>query len=246
MINTKPQSYADGDTELTGELFADPTVDPAQPGRRRSGIMLIHGGAGLDDHARQQARRYAELGYVVLACDLFGRDLTGGSREQIVAFLTAMRDDPDRLVRRAQAGLDLLARVQASDGPLAVVGFCFGGLAALQLARSGAPIAAAVSIHGSLTSRVRAQPGQVRARLLVCHGALDPHVPLADVTAFAAEMNAAGADWQLNMYGGAQHGFPHTEARPGAVPGVAYHEQADTLSFAATRDFLARALAGLG
>jgi dienelactone hydrolase len=237
VINTKPQSYADGDTQLAGEFF----VDTSEPSGRRSGVMLVHGGAGLDDHARQQARRYAELGYVVLACDMFGRGITGGPREQIIALLTEMRDDPDRLVRRARAGLDLLSRVQAIDERMAVVGFCFGGLAALQLARSGAPIAAAVSIHGSLATSVHAEPGQVRARLLVCHGAMDPHVPLADVTAFAEEMNAAGADWQLNMYGGAQHGFTHTDAKPGAIPGVAYHEQADTLSFAATRDFLARA-----
>ena len=237
MINTKPQSYTDGDTELAGEFF----VDASEPNRRRLGVMLVHGGAGLDDHARQQARRYAELGYVVLACDMFGRDIAGQPREQIIALLTAMRDDPDRLVRRARAGLDLLSRVQAIDARMAVVGFCFGGLAALQLARSGAPIAAAVSIHGSLATSVRAQPGQVRARLLVCHGATDPHVPLADVTAFAEEMNAADADWQLNMYGGAQHGFTHTDAKPGVIPGVAYHEQADALSFAATRDFLASA-----
>jgi dienelactone hydrolase len=236
VITIKPQSYADGDTELTGELF----VDPALLSEHRPGVLVIHGGAGLDEHARQQARRYAELGYVVLACDLFGRDLRAGSREQVIASLTAMRDDPGRLVGRVRAGLELLARVQSSDERVAVVGFCFGGLAALQLARSGAPIAAAVSIHGSLATSVRAQSGQVRARLLVCHGALDPHVPLADVTAFVEEMNTADADWQLNIYGGAQHGFTHTEARPGAVPGVAYQEQADTLSFAATRDFLAR------
>lgn len=238
MINTKLQTYADGDTELSGEFF----IDSSGPGARRAGVMLVHGGAGLDDHARQQARRYAELGYIVLACDMFGRDIAGGPREQIIALLTGMRGDPDRLVRRARAGLDLLSRVGAIDERPAVVGFCFGGLAALQLARSGAPITAAVSIHGSLATSVRAQSGQVRARLLVCHGALDPHVPLADVTAFAKEMNAAGADWQLNMYGGAQHGFTHADARPGAIPGVAYHEQADTLSFAAARDFLAQTL----
>jgi dienelactone hydrolase len=81
----------------------------------------------------------------------------------------------------------------------------------------------------------------VRARLLVCHGAADPYVRLADVTTFAEEMSAAGANWQLNMYGGAQHGFTHTDAQPGVIPGVAYHERVDTLSFAATRDFLARA-----
>ena len=233
MINTKPQSYADGDTELAGEFFVD-TSEPMSG--RRPGVMVVHGGAGLDDHARQQARRYAELGYVVLACDMFGRGVAVGRREQVIG----LRDDPDRLVRRALAGLDLLSRVGAVER-MAVVGFCFGGLAALQVARSGAPIAAAVSIHGSLATSVRAEPGQVRARLLVCHGALDPHVPLADVTAFAEEMNAAGADWQLIMYGGAQHGFTHADAQPGAIPGVAYHEPSDTLSFAATRDFLARA-----
>ena len=234
MINTKPQSYADGDTELAGEFFVD-TSEPTSA--RRPGVMLVHGGAGLDDHARQHARRYAELGYVVLAGDMFGRGTAGGRREQVIG----LRDDPDRLARRARAGLDLLSRVEAIDQRIAVVGFCFGGLAALQLARSGAPIAAAVSIHGSLATSVRAEPGQVRARLLVCHGAMDPYVPLADVTAFAEEMNAAGADWQLIMYGGAQHGFTHADAKPGTTPGVAYHEQSDTLSFAATRDFLARA-----
>ena len=192
MIDTKPQTYADGDTELAGELF----VDTSRPGGRRPGVMVVHGGAGLDDHARQQARRYAELGYVVLACDMFGQDIAGGPPEQIIALLTGMRDNPDRLVRRARAGLDLLSRVQAIDDRMAVVGFCFGGLTALQLARSGAPIAAAVSIHGSLATSVHAKPGQVRAQLLVCHGAMDPHVPLADVAAFAEEMNAAGGACQ--------------------------------------------------
>jgi dienelactone hydrolase len=78
--------------------------------------------------------------------------------------------------------------------------------------------------------------------VLACHGAADPHVPLSDVTAFAGEMDAAGADWQLIMYGGAQHGFTHAHAQPDAMPGVAYHEAADCRSFAAARDLLAEAL----
>jgi dienelactone hydrolase len=78
--------------------------------------------------------------------------------------------------------------------------------------------------------------------VLACHGAADPHVPLSDVTAFAGEMDAAGADWQLIMYGGAQHGFTHAHAQPDAMPGVAYHEAADRRSFAAARDLLAEAL----
>jgi dienelactone hydrolase len=94
-------------------------------------------------------------------------------------------------------------------------------------------------IHGSLATSRPAEPGSVQARLLVCHGALDPHVPLDHVTAFADEMNRARADWQLIMYGGALHGFTHSAAAPGAVPGVAYHPAADRHSFSATSGFFA-------
>ena len=171
---------------------------------------------------------------------MFG-DGVAGDRDRVIGCLMALRDDPAFLVRRARAGLSALAASPDTNGQAAAVGFCFGGLAALQLARSGAPLAAAVSIHGSLATSTPARPGAVRARLLACHGAIDPHVPLSDVTAFAGEMNEAGADWQLIMYGGAEHGFTHAHATPGAMPGVAYHEAADRRSFAAARDFLAEA-----
>jgi dienelactone hydrolase len=121
-----------------------------------------------------------------------------------------------------------------------------GALAALALARAGDQLAAAVSIHGSLATSRPARPGSVRARLLVCHCALDPHVPLADVTAFAQEMDEAGADCQLSMYGGASHGFTHADAVPGAIPGVACHAAADQRWFALTRAFLADAFAAAG
>jgi dienelactone hydrolase len=225
--------YSDLDTPLTGVLFRD----AALPGDR-PGILLVHGGAGLDEHAREQARRYAALGYTVLACDMFG-DGVAGSRDRIIALLYALREDPDAMNRRARAGLAELLRRPGTDGRVAAVGFCFGGMVALTLARSGEPLAGAVSIHGSLVTGRPAEPGAVRARLLVCHGAADPHVPLGDVTAFAEEMNGAGADWRLVMYGGAQHGFTHAHAVPGAMPGVAYDPPADARSFAATRDFLA-------
>ncbi len=242
-ISGRDLRYADLDTSLTGFLCPAEHLTGNQPA-----ILLIHGGAGLDEHARQQARRYAALGYTVLACDMFG-DGVAGDRDRVIGCLMALRDDPPFLVRRAWAGLAALAatpgtpRTAGTNGQVAAVGFCFGGLAALQLARSGAPLAAAVSIHGSLATSTPARPGSVRARLLACHGAADPHVPLSDVTAFADEMNEAGADWQLIMYGGAQHGFTHAHATPGAMPGVAYDEAADRHSFAAARDFLAEAFA---
>ncbi|HUN33705.1 MAG TPA: dienelactone hydrolase family protein [Trebonia sp.] len=229
--------YHDQDTPLTGMLCRDEVHSEARPG-----ILLIHGGAGLDDHAREQARRYAALGYVVLACDMFG-DGVAGDRTRIVAFLTELRDNPPLMVRRARAGLAALARCPGTDGRVAAIGFCAGGMVALALARSGEPLAGAVSIHGSLATGRPAQPGAVRARLLVCHGAADPHVPPGDVSAFAEEMNDASADWQLIMYGGARHGFTHAGVTPGAAPGVAYDPRADARSFAATSAFLAEAFA---
>lgn len=224
--------YRDRDTPLTGVLCRDETAQGSRPG-----ILLVHGGAGLDEHAREQAHRYAALGYVVLACDMLG-DGVAGDRDRVISSLTALRDDPGSVVRRARAGLAALSGCPDVDGRIAAIGFCFGGMVVLALARSGEPIAGVVSIHGSLATNRRAEPGAVRAGLLVCHGALDPHVPLSDVADFADEMNKAGADWQLIMYGGALHGFTHTRAAPGAVPGVAYDPLADGRSFAATRDFL--------
>ena len=100
-----------------------------------------------------------------------------------------------------------------------------------------------VSIHGSLATSAPARPGAVTAKILACHGAADPHVPPADVAAFAEEMNHAEADWQLVMYGRALHGFTHQHAVPGATPGVAYDRLADERSFDAARAFLAEALA---
>jgi dienelactone hydrolase len=234
-LTTRTMAYADQDIPLTGELYWDTGGGPCP------GILLIHGGAGLDGHARGQARRYATLGYTVFACDMLG-DGVAGDRERVIASLTAMRDDPGLLARRARAGLAQLADCGLATESLATVGFCFGGLAALTLARSGAGLAAAVSIHGSLATTRPAEPGAVKARVLACHGALDPHVPMADVTGFAGEMDRAGADWQLIIYGGAMHGFTHQDAVPRAVPGVAYHRLADERSFAATRAFLAEAL----
>lgn len=235
-IVTRSLAYRDLDTSLTGLFHWNEAQRSPRPG-----ILLIHGGAGLDEHARDQARRYAELGYNVLACDMYG-DGVAGDRERVMACLTTLRDDPTFLVRRAQAGLTALSDCPEVSGARAAVGFCFGGMAALALARAGTSLAGVVSIHGSLTTSKPAEPSAVTAKVLVCHGALDPHVPMNDVAAFTDEMNHAGADWQLVIYGRAMHGFTHKHTSLGAVPGVAYEPLADQRSFTATSAFLAQAL----
>jgi dienelactone hydrolase len=236
-ITTRSVAYHHQETALTGVLAWDDAAGHARPG-----LLLVHGGAGLDDHARSQAQRYAGHGYAVLAADMFGPGVAG-DRERVLACLLGLRDNPQRLAQRALAGLVALAGCPEASSPLAAVGFCFGGLAVLTLARSGAGLRGVVSIHGSLATARPAEPGALRARVLVCHGALDPHVPMADVVAFTEEMSHAQADWQLIVYGGAVHGFTHEHATPGAAPGVAYDARADQRSFQAVLAFLADVLA---
>jgi dienelactone hydrolase len=229
-IRTRALSYSDLDLPLTGALYWGDQRAPA------AGILLVHGGAGLDEHAREQARRYAELGYTVLAADMYG---VAGDRERIMACVMALRDDPALLVRRGTAGLTALAECAEAKGVLGAVGFCFGGMAALTLARAGADLAAVISVHGTLSTSAPAEPGAITARVLVCHGAVDPHVPMSQVVDFTEEMRAADANWQLIMYGRAVHGFTHRQ--PSAIPGVAFDADADAASFAAASRLLREA-----
>jgi dienelactone hydrolase len=213
-------------------------VDAEPEDRRRPGVLIMHGGAGLDAHARNRALQFADLGYVAFACDMYGDGVTG-DRARIMATINELRSDRDRLCLRAQAGIDVLSA--ACDGRIAVVGYCFGGMAALEMARAGVAAAACVCVHGALATNRPAEPGALRTKLLVCHGALDPHCPPAHVAGFVEEMNRAECDWQLIVYGGAMHGFTHENAT-GQTPGVLYDPVADARSSVAIAAFLRECL----
>jgi len=230
-IDTTAIEYRDGDSDLTGLLAWDNSHDGKRPG-----ILLVHGGAGLDDHAKGRARLLARSGFVVFACDMYG-DGVAGNRQRVFDQISELRRDPEIMSRRGRSGLAVLASQTLVDGRFAAVGYCFGGMVVLELARSGFELAGVVSVHGSLDTSQRAQPKSVKAKILVCHGALDPHVPMEQVTAFAEEMNHAGADWQLIIYGGAMHGFTHD--RGPKLPGVQYHLQTDIRSSDAMQNFFA-------
>ncbi len=222
--------YRDGGAELSGLVVWDGNE------RARPGVLVVHGGAGLDDHARTRARQLAKLGLLVFACDMYGKGVIG-DRERVMSCIQELVADRDKIARRAQAGIEVLTSHPLFDGNIAAVGYCFGGRAVLELARTGADLAGVISVHGSLETANPASPGGVKAKVLVCHGALDPHVPTAQLTGFIEEMNAAGTDFQLIVYGGAVHGFTHDVGPKG--PGVAYHPVSDKRSFQAIRTFLA-------
>lgn len=219
--------------DLCGQPHAAYVCEPAAEfGPNRPGVLVFHGGAGPSEHERERARRLAELGYVALAPDLFGQPFT--SREQGIALISGLISDPARfrgLLVAALAALSLQPRVGRAR--LAAIGFCFGGLAALELARAGGEIAAAVSFHGGLSTHAPATENTVTASILVCAGAADPFIGAEQRAAFEAEMVRARADWQLCLYSNAQHGFTERTPAGGARPGCRYDERADRRSWSA-------------
>lgn len=221
--------YRDGDTELRGLLVSD------DHGGTRPGVLVVHGGAGLDEHAKGRARQLAQLGVVAFACDMYGQGVAG-DRDRVMATIMELIGDRDRLCQRALTGINVLASDSRVNESIAAVGYCFGGRAVLELARNGTALAGVISVHGGLETAKPARPGEVKAKILVCHGAIDPHVPTTQVTGFIDEMNAARTDYQLIVYGGAMHGFTH-DTGPEA-PGVAYHAATDIRSLNAIRTFL--------
>ncbi|HEX4184046.1 MAG TPA: dienelactone hydrolase family protein [Caulobacteraceae bacterium] len=208
--------------------------DEARVGRR-PGVLLCHEGAGLGEHVRARARRLADIGYVAFALDLFGGPFE--SREQGIATIQSMVANPSGVRRHGVEALAVLAaRPEVDPARTAAIGFCFGGWAALEMARGGAGFGAVVAFHGGLHTQAPAKPGGVRCPLLVCTGADDPHVPTAQREAFAAEMTAAGADWRINLYGGAQHGFTDPAIDRAKSPGSAHHALTDARSWRAMLD----------
>ena len=226
--------YRDGDIELRGIVER-----PREPNGRA--ILVVHEAPGLGDNARRRTSMLAELGYLALAADLYGGGRTYGGSEATER-MDALRADPAVLRRRVGAGLDALTSLAAvPPEQCAAIGYCFGGMAVLELARAGAPVAGVVSFHGLLRSSAPAGRGEIRARLLACTGAKDPLVPLENVTAFQEEMGAAEADWQLIVYGRALHSFTNRNVAGGADPRMDYDPSADRQSWAAALLFLEEA-----
>ena len=196
------------------------------------GILVLHGGSGITEHERQRAQRLAELGYVAYVPALFDEPFR--SREHGIEVISGLVADPARLRARVGRELDWLAAQPTVDPDrTAAIGFCFGGLAALELARSGARVRCVVSFHGGLHTQAPAAPHAVHGSVLVCTGAADPFVPPEHRAAFEAEMTQAQASWQLHVYGGAPHGFTESGILP--RPGVPHHAAADRASWRAMR-----------
>ena len=211
--------YAEGETRLTG-WFAAPAGGEAAPG-----VLVAHEAPGMGAHVKAAAERLAQAGYAALALDLYGGE--GFTLEDARRRHQEMMETPGLMARRAGAGLAALrAQPRVDSARLAALGFCQGGITALELARAGAPILAAIGFHPGLKRPAGSPDAPIAAKVLMMIGDADPVVPPEDRLAFARAMDAAEADWQLHLYGGVGHSFtnPHVDAL--GFPGFAYDARA--------------------
>ena len=206
-----------GDEAFSGVLV----YDDASP-RLRPGLVMVPDWLGVRDEAVAQARHVAGDDYVVLVADVYGKHVRPDGPEQARAQTAKLYADPAALRARMHAALEAL-RTNAAGAPLdasrlAAFGYCFGGAAVLELARSGADIAGVVTFHGGLSTKSPAAKGAVTASILVLNGA-DDRGTIGDIPAFQQEMDAAGADWQLVNFSNTVHCFalPHAKSPPGCV-----------------------------
>jgi dienelactone hydrolase len=238
-MQTQDIVYHDGSVSLRGFLACD-----AAATSRRPGILVVHEGLGLGDHAMERARMLAKLGYVALAADMFGDRRQARDLQEAQSLTAEFHNEPARLRTRGRAALTTLASLPQVDARrLAAIGFCFGGSVVLELARDSADLAAVVSFHGILATKAPARAGSVKARVLVCTGADDPLVPAGQIAGFEQEMRAAEVrDWQVISYGNTLHGFTNPAADGSIFQSALYHERSDRRSWAAMQSLFDEAL----
>ena len=232
--------------ELAGKKYVGALVYDETVKRPRPALLMCPNWMGMRQQAIDRATLLAGDRYVVFCVDMYGEGIRPKDFGEAAALANPLRDDPAEDKRRVRAAYDTFLRLGKERGLIndqrAAVGFCFGGGNALDLARDGADLKAVVAIHSDLKTKAPAKPGDIKAALLVIHGTPDPVVPKADRDAFEAEMDAAGAKWQMLLFSGIFHAYTDEDSN---VAGVAiYDENASRQTYALTHAFIADAFAG--
>lgn len=221
-----------------GETFSAHVAWDTSISGHRPGVLVAHAWGGRSEFEDRKAEQLAELGYVGFALDLYGKGIRGSNAEENAALMQPLLDDRRLLQERMAAALEHLSGQKDVDRTrLAAIGFCFGGLCVLDLARSGADLRGVASFHGLLAAPEQSGSVDLSAKVLALHGWQDPMATPEQVLQFSKEMDARGADWQLHAYGKAMHAFTNPAANdPGN--GLLYDADADHRSWDAMRLFL--------
>ncbi len=229
-MKTEKITYQSGDQSFEGFL--------AQPeGDSNPCVLIAHTWAGRDAFVEEKAKLLTELGYAAFAIDMYGEGKIGTSNEENAGMMQPLLDDREELARRALASLDAVSKIDNIDASkIVIMGYCFGGLVAMDLARTGVDIKGAVSFHGFLAGPENST-NEIKAKILALHGDSDPMVGQDQIESFRQEMTSKKVDWQLHVFGGAMHSFTNPEANDPDF-GAVYSKNADERSWKIFTDLL--------
>jgi dienelactone hydrolase len=231
-VKSKTITYQVGDQTYKGYL----AWDEASQGKR-PGILVVHEWWGLNDYARSRADQLAELGYVAFACDMYGDGKTTTHPQEAGAMATRVRENLDAWRERAVKGLEVLTSQEQCDSEkLAVIGYCFGGSTALQLAYTGADVDAVVTFHAALPIPTPQEAGQIKGRIQIHNGADDALIKQETIDQLSEVLDEAGAKWKLISHPGAKHSFTNKDAAKAGVPALEYNAEADRKSWDAMQE----------
>jgi len=220
--------YKDGEVGLVGYL-----ARPAEATGKLPGVIVVHEWWGLNDYAKRRARELAQMGYVALAADYYGGGKVGATREEAAALAGSVRGQPAMRTRGEAAYKALTSRPDVDPERIGILGFCFGGTAALELSYTGVPLSAVITIHGGLTVPTDDEASKLKAHYLILHGAADGSVKQETIDALGAALTKQNLDWEFIAYGGAPHAFSNPDA------GDRYRETAARRSWRQVELFLA-------
>lgn len=232
-IQTRLIDYVDGETVLEGLLAWDDGVAGPRPG-----VMVAHAWAGRSELEDNKAVELAKLGYAGFALNLYGKGVLGGGTDENALLMQPFLDDRPMLQRRLLLSLDLMRdQPEVDESKLAAIGFCFGGLCVLDIARTGVDIAGVVSFHGLFGTPGNTSGNKIKASILLLHGWDDPMATPESVVALGEELTSMGADWQLHGYGNTMHAFTNPQANDPKM-GTVYDASAERRSWTAMQNFL--------
>jgi dienelactone hydrolase len=222
-VQTKKVTYKHNGLECQGYLAWDDAVKGPRPG-----VLVVHEWWGLNDYARKRAEQLAELGYIAFAADMYGEGKTTAHPKEAGEMAGKVRANVADWRQRAAAALDVLkSQPQCDKTKLAAIGYCFGGSTALQMAFAGADLTAVVSFHGALPTPTPAEAKQVKAAILVCHGAADTFIPDKAIKDFRDALDKAGVKYEFVAYPGVVHSFTVPDADKHGIAGMKYDPKAD-------------------
>jgi dienelactone hydrolase len=237
-IVKKDLEYNLAGKKYEGYLAYDDSIKGPRPG-----VLVAHNWMGVTEETKSKVDRFAGLGYIAFAVDIYGKNSRPKNVEEAAALSAGFKKDRVPLRNRMHQGLKVLKEQKYVDKTrIAVTGYCFGGTAALELGRAGGDVKAIVSFHGGLDSPKPQDGAKIKGRVLALHGADDPYVKAEELAAFEKEMRDHKVDWQLIKYGGTVHSFTEKEAGTDNSKGAAYNASADARSWEAMKQLFAEAL----